>query len=431
MDIVTLGAAIGAAKKNLNNVVVPVSASDAGKIATVDSNGKYVAAELEVGHGEVAVDNTLLVSGAAADAKVTGDKVNELKSAINVSYTPISLTAGGYVFTAGSVGSVINLTPNSNANYKYAIVDATAGDKFVINGTGVNNAYLWTFIDEDNKILTRADMNAVGADLHLTAPTNAAKLVLNTSATAAGDCYKGSNVTDLINDVNIIGDNGYYRIVAGVIRNSGSGWDFIINANHRGNLNCDSVGIYQADGRLYVDYSGINAKKVISLLCAPDETFASLGYFTGASVGLTAAYIQIYKHPQKMVSATAEFSSGQDGINITLSRAMGVSSITWDDTNKCAIVNHDAVNDVSNTALVVSVLPWLYSAYIPRVRSWSGTNTSIEFIDPLTGAKVTTPDTKMSFVFSRMATNHIMAEIDPSTVANPNGNIWFMGIFEV
>lgn len=83
MDIVTLGAAIGAAKKDLNKVVAPVSASDAGKIATVDSNGKYVAAELEVGQGEVAVDSTLLVSGAAADAQVTGDKVNELKSAVD------------------------------------------------------------------------------------------------------------------------------------------------------------------------------------------------------------------------------------------------------------------------------------------------------------------------------------------------------------
>lgn len=65
------------------NVMPQVTSADAGKLATVDSNGKWAAVELEVGQGEVAVDNTLLVSGAAADAKVTGDKVNELKIIIN------------------------------------------------------------------------------------------------------------------------------------------------------------------------------------------------------------------------------------------------------------------------------------------------------------------------------------------------------------
>ena len=72
----------GLAMQALGRIPKTTSA-DAGKLATVDSNGEWTAAELEVGHGEVAVDSTLLVSGAAADAMVTGDKLGELKSAID------------------------------------------------------------------------------------------------------------------------------------------------------------------------------------------------------------------------------------------------------------------------------------------------------------------------------------------------------------
>ena len=66
-----------------NKELPAISSADAGKLATVDSNGKWAAANLTVGQGEVAVDSTLLVSGAAADAKVTGNKIGELKSAID------------------------------------------------------------------------------------------------------------------------------------------------------------------------------------------------------------------------------------------------------------------------------------------------------------------------------------------------------------
>lgn len=69
-----------------NKTLPAISSADAGKLATVDSNGKWAAANLTVGQGEVAVDNTLLVSGAAADAKVTGDKITDLKSALTVPY---------------------------------------------------------------------------------------------------------------------------------------------------------------------------------------------------------------------------------------------------------------------------------------------------------------------------------------------------------
>ncbi len=52
--------------------------TDAGKVLVVGDNGKIAASDLTVGEGEVAIDRTLKVSGAAADAKVVGDAIASL-----------------------------------------------------------------------------------------------------------------------------------------------------------------------------------------------------------------------------------------------------------------------------------------------------------------------------------------------------------------
>lgn len=108
MDITTLGAAVAMAKK----VMPQVTSADAGKLATVDSNGKWAAAELDVGQGEVAVDSTLLVTGAAADAKVTGDKVAELKSAVD----EIGTSSGSINLFDGTIWSTDGYI-NSNGSF--------------------------------------------------------------------------------------------------------------------------------------------------------------------------------------------------------------------------------------------------------------------------------------------------------------------------
>lgn len=420
MDIQTLAAAIAVAKKINSTPEYVTAAVEAWLSEHVDPSTGYV------------LDDTLTVEGAAADAKAAGEAVGELKSQIGTLITPIDWTTGGYIFTAGSVGSVLSLTPTSNANYNYAIVDVLEGDVVCINGTGAGNAFLWTFIDDNNRILSKSAENAVGNDLQLTAPTNASKLVLNTKAAAAGICYKGQKLADLVNEANIIGDSGKYRIVAGVIRNSGSGWEFIVNANHRGDLNCDEVGIYQADGRLYVDYSDIHVKKVISLICAPDETFASLGYLMGASVGLNAAYIQIYQYGMSSVSGRVKFVNGDNGVEIQVEASDGIISATWNQSDNTLDITHASiVTKVSGAAPIISVIPTVYGKYLARVYSYGGSSTRLEFFDTTTGQKVTSPDTKMSLLFGRMGTALQKNEIDPLMLADAIGNIWFMGIFEV
>jgi len=56
--------------------------TDAGKVLVVGDNGKIAASDLTVGEGEVAIDRTLKVSGAAADAKVVGDSIAALNGSL-------------------------------------------------------------------------------------------------------------------------------------------------------------------------------------------------------------------------------------------------------------------------------------------------------------------------------------------------------------
>lgn len=234
-------------------------------------------------------------------------------------------------------------------------------------------------------------------------------------------------------DADIIGIPSNHRLIAGVIRNSGSGWEFIVNDKHQGDMNCINVGIDANDGRLFIDYSGIGAKKVISLLCAPDEAFAAAGYVMGASVGLEKAYLQIFQYGLESVSAKITFSTVEGSVTPSASQADGVTGAEWNDDNKSLVVRHATMhNKVSGTiAPFVSIIPAVYGKYITRLASFSVDSTRIEYIDPSTKNKVETPDAGMSINFARLGTALKRNEIDPSTIASSAGNIWFMGIFEV
>ena len=57
--------------------------SDAGKVVVVDENGNMKTVTLPVGQGEIGLDSSLSVSGAAADAKVVGDAITSLNGSLD------------------------------------------------------------------------------------------------------------------------------------------------------------------------------------------------------------------------------------------------------------------------------------------------------------------------------------------------------------
>lgn len=83
------------------------------------------------------------------------------------------------IVTNLAIGETVNLTPQTAANYYCVVLNCAPGDIFKITGTGGWTPRLWAFVDFENKLISVADNGATATDLMLTAPANAAKLILN------------------------------------------------------------------------------------------------------------------------------------------------------------------------------------------------------------------------------------------------------------
>lgn len=85
-----------------------------------------------------------------------------------------------------------------------------------------------------------------------------------------------------------------YKIVAGCIRGvPGGTWGLIEDSSHAP-LNIQGVSVN--GNRVIVNYT-FTAKKVISLIAAPDEYYTQMGVSCGASVGKASAAVYFNKRP--------------------------------------------------------------------------------------------------------------------------------------
>lgn len=148
-------------------------------------------------------DTTLTVSGAAADAKVAGDKLTELKSALGIEFLPF--TANYYIDTNKTEGTVVDYTGedlHTITGRNCSVYSCKEGDPFTIFGSGGNAARLWAFIDSNSKLISKSVGNLAAPDdgLVIYAPQNASKIIINTTQTA----YKGISVEKLSNLINLV-----------------------------------------------------------------------------------------------------------------------------------------------------------------------------------------------------------------------------------
>ena len=143
-----------------------------------------------------------IVASIPSDYQQLINDVSDLKSSIGLNLEPIVMQGPDkYIKTNGAVGSTVNITPQTSAGFMYAIVPCSAGDKFTINATGGGSPRVWCFTDSSYVIISRDGIqNNTVHDLLLTAPQNAAYLIINDKSNSVS--YKGANhIAEMDNDI--------------------------------------------------------------------------------------------------------------------------------------------------------------------------------------------------------------------------------------
>lgn len=218
-------------------------------------------------------------------------------------------------------------------------------------------------------------------------------------------------ITAIQQDYSRLLDNKKVKIVAGAIRNDGTGWAFV-NDDYHTPINVSSVEV-TAQGHLKINY-GFTAKKVISMYVGADETFAEL-YNIGASVGLTDSTFLVYNKP-KTVAGYVYYS------NATWNKLGDFTGISFASNTGLLTLTHEEMN--SNYAWDCHVTG---RGCFAQMDALTGTSLLMRFVNA-DGTVITTPTDNCKAYVSRTERTHIL---DTNNIVNSSGNFWFIGIVEI
>lgn len=248
------------------------------------------------------------------------------------------------------------------------LIEVVAGYEYTSAETGFNV----NFYDEDGTFVSSVTSSAYNTAKKVTIPSGAKYARFGFTKAQIESfwvhCLSESLYqidSDMLPHLNrsVIDSNKKLKFLACAIRNTGTGWKFINDAEHNP-LNFASVG---ASAKIRLTYS-FTAKKVLSLVVAPDETFAK-DYDVGGSVGLSYSDLNVYAKP-KVYGGKLVYSSGvwdSTGANFTsVTSGEGTLTLThnsvsaYDDTDKYNIsvngVGCDvSISSVTDTGIVLAV----------------------------------------------------------------------------
>lgn len=150
------------------------------------------------------IDPTLSISGAAAEAKATGDAVGELRSAINkneeaIGYETIELQKNKSI-TTNTSNPILPANIVSENGFACCCVSCQPGDKFTVTGSGGNSTRLWAFSNSSGERLSQSGASETANGLLLYAPDNAAYFACNVKTNFAHEVRHGQKTIEYINE---------------------------------------------------------------------------------------------------------------------------------------------------------------------------------------------------------------------------------------
>ena len=223
----------------------------------------------------------------------------------------------------------------------------------------------------------------------------------------------------VVSDSAFVGATGrVYAVVAGVMRNPGTGWAALDDSIHRhANVESTTTG----PDSITVNFPTLGAKKVVSFVCTPDETLTKAGYACAASVSLTTAEITVARYTPMADYVQYNATNGWTSFN-------GVfRNLTF--SNGTLTMEHDPIGGSNFMDFQVTSRGDVLASGSMQVGGSTQTVTKIDFRD-YTGALITEPSPSMRAYVSRGSSG----PVDPSTLTTTRyraSNIWFQGIFEI
>ena len=157
----------------------------------------------------VIVDNTLKISGAAADAKITGEKLSDLSEDVKHITGSIGFhewskyTDKKYIDLSGDYASIVDgefVESIGSGNVRYLIVEAIEGDVFTISTKGGGASRAYAFVANSGEILEVANASVTISAQIKVAPYNTKYLVVNDTQ-GTGEVYYGVTAKTLENRI--------------------------------------------------------------------------------------------------------------------------------------------------------------------------------------------------------------------------------------
>lgn len=151
---------------------------------TTPSDAKYVFISFPnpIDSVNISKENSIInsVKKNANDISKNTENISRIEKAIETkSYLDIQ---GGYINNDVEIGNKVSVTPISptNESFKCSIVSCKEGDIFYVTGAGGFAGTLWTFLDIDNNLISKAAKETTYyTDLKCEAPANAKTFIVN------------------------------------------------------------------------------------------------------------------------------------------------------------------------------------------------------------------------------------------------------------